>query len=101
MPFEHGNHIGRQFQPGQSGNPGGRPKVLVELETVLNEHPTIEAVHAIFAKLRRLAMAGDVRAAKVYLDRVMGPVRPVGYVITQDDLVNAPDEVIRWLAENL
>jgi len=25
MPFEKGNKVGKQFQPGQSGNPKGRP----------------------------------------------------------------------------
>lgn len=66
---------GRPFRPGQSGNPAGRPKALIALETDIREIHGPKALD-VLEKLRGLALAGNVPAAKVYLDRVLGPVRP-------------------------
>lgn len=33
MPFEKGNTLGKQFQPGQSGNPEGQAKGTIHLST--------------------------------------------------------------------
>lgn len=65
---------GRRFQKGQSGNPGGRPKRLAELEAEIREIHGPRALE-VLEKLRGLSLTGDVHAAKVYLDRVMGPAR--------------------------
>jgi hypothetical protein len=32
--------IGKPFQKGQAGNPGGRPKVLAEVEELARQHTT-------------------------------------------------------------
>ena len=40
--------IGKPFKKGQSGNPGGRPKVIAELKELAKEH-TVEAIHWLFA----------------------------------------------------
>jgi len=66
---------GRPFPPGLSGNPGGRSKQSLGLESALRETHDPPKVLAVVEKLRRMALAGDVSAARVYLDRVMGPVR--------------------------
>jgi len=68
------NSDGR-FAIGVSGNPGGRPKRLHNLEVALAEAHDAPKVLEVVEKLRALAIAGDVQAAKVYLDRVAGPVR--------------------------
>lgn len=106
---------GRPFQPGQSGNPGGRPKKLVEIERMLDEeHRTVENIREVFAQLRAMATENVVSITEdkdgnkkesvrqpnpafmqMYLERVMGPVKEL-----ELDLSNASDETIRWLAEN-
>jgi hypothetical protein len=65
---------GRPFRPGQSGNPSGRPKSLAALEAQIRELHGPLAIE-VLEKLRGLALAGNVAAAKVYLERVLGPSR--------------------------
>ncbi len=67
---------GRPFLPGQSGNPSGRPKSLVALEAQIRELHGPLAIE-VLEKLRGLALAGNVAAAKVYLERVLGPARAI------------------------
>lgn len=68
------------FAPGQSGNPGGKPKraklftnaLLASLKkTDAND---VEAIQRIADKLTALAEAGDVQAIKEIADRVEGKV---------------------------
>ena len=63
---------GRPFQPGQSGNPGGRPKIVGDIRALAREH-TPEAI----AELVRLATKARreevrLRAIEVLLDRGYG-----------------------------
>jgi len=39
-------NIGKPFQKGQSGNPGGRPKVVAEVKELAREH-TAEAIETL------------------------------------------------------
>lgn len=102
------------FQPGQSGNPGGKPKKLREMEAMLDaEHRNIENLREVFGKLRAVAMGvtkdvwykGEVVGQEIeysaafmdlYLNRVIGPVKEL-----KIDLTDAPEEVVRFLAEQL
>jgi hypothetical protein len=74
MPPDKRGPEGR-FIPGVSGNPGGRSKRLHNLESALQEAHDAPRVLEVVEKLRELALAGDVQAAKLYLDRVAGPVK--------------------------
>lgn len=67
---------GRPFAKGVSGNPGGRSRRAYGIEVALREAQSVSKVLAVVEGLRKAALAGDVQAAKVYLDRVAGPVRP-------------------------
>jgi hypothetical protein len=89
-----------QFKPGQSGNPGGRTKAKVDLLAILNE------VLADRTKARELVEAlvdagigtnakANVRAIQEVLNRVHGPVAPIG--TTEGTLV----EVARIIKERL
>jgi len=63
-----------KFQPGQSGNPNGRPKdktpATLLRKSIADEMPDI------LKTLVNLAKEGDVQAAKVLLDRICPPLKP-------------------------
>lgn len=63
-----------QFQPGQSGNPAGRPKNKVSAVTLRN-HIT-RHLPEILEVLIQEARAGDVAAAKVLLDHACPSLNP-------------------------
>jgi len=64
-----------QFRPGQSGNPGGRPKgarnkITVAIEALIDAASTDIATKAI-----ELAKAGDATMIRALLDRAAPPRR--------------------------
>jgi len=97
---------------GPSLNPSGRPKKLVAIEAMLDsEHRNLDNMKAVFDRLRALALGevvtvtdqhgrtdielqADPAYMKLYLERVMGPVREL-----EPDLSHLPDDVIRALAD--
>jgi hypothetical protein len=64
-----GNEATR-FKPGQSGNPGGRPKNLVTNQ--LRELLTEDKAQGILEKLIGMAQAGNLQAAQYIIDRLDG-----------------------------
>jgi hypothetical protein len=74
---------GRPFQPGQSGNPGGRPRVIAELRELARAHAP-EAV-AELARLAKDAKSETARIAaiKELLDRAYG--KPTQFVAAEND----------------
>lgn len=102
---------------GPSLNPGGRPKKLVEIQRMLDEeHRNVENMREVFARLKELAMEDMITAhtdekgvehitrrppspefMKLYLDRILGPVKAL---ISDEDLADAPDLVIEWIRRN-
>ena len=62
--------FGRQFQPGQSGNPGGRKKNVIS--QAIADGATKENLEKLRAKIWAMALAGDLQAASMILDRVEG-----------------------------
>lgn len=64
-----------QWKAGQSGNPKGRPpgqSEITKLRASIAEH-----VPEIVAQLVSAAQGGDVQAARLLLERVLPPVRPI------------------------
>ncbi|QOZ25902.1 DUF5681 domain-containing protein [Bradyrhizobium sp. CCBAU 51753] len=64
-----------KFQPGQSGNPGGRPKVVAEVQNLARQHAP-----AVVAELARLALKAKSETARIaaireLLDRGYGKPR--------------------------
>ena len=66
------------FQPGQSGNPGGRPKALKAVEEAARLH-TEEAIATLAAicNNKDAPEAARVAAANALLDRAWGKPRQV------------------------
>jgi hypothetical protein len=73
-----------QWQPGQSGNPTGRPKrklisdaLLAELEAAVGRSHRTRA-QQLARKIVRLALQGDMQAAKLVLAYTEGlPAQPI------------------------
>lgn len=60
-----------RWKPGQSGNPGGRPRRIGQVRALL-EHKREELV----TKAIELALAGDVAALRLCMERLAPPLRP-------------------------
>lgn len=65
--------IGRPFKKGESGNPGGRPKVAAEVRELARQH-TADAIQTLVSIMTnpKSAPAARVSAATVLLDRGYG-----------------------------
>lgn len=91
---QRGRPRGRPFvKGGPSANPGGRPKRIREIEDAIAREATPERVVAILKRLEALALAGDTAAIKLYLERVIGPPRPM-----PEEAEEARDELRRIVA---
>lgn len=75
--------VGRPFQPGQSGNPNGRPKSKPFKDALQRALKAAgddkDALELIAQALAAKAMSGDVPAIKELADRLDGKVtQPIG-----------------------
>lgn len=63
-----------KFKPGVSGNPAGKPKGAVSAATKLRQAIAAD-LPEIVDVLRQQALAGDVGAARLLLERALPPLR--------------------------
>ncbi len=96
------------FAKGQSGNPGGRPKALVEVQEAARSHtPMALATLARIADDKTAPPAAQVAAANALLDRGWGkPVQTVDVPVHQpspieERLRGASVETLRVLRDAL
>jgi hypothetical protein len=81
--FAEGNKIGNRFQPGESGNPKGRPKSITlseayrrQLAQPVPKDSQGRTYAEVIAELMcKRATQGDVAAAREVADRVEGKAR--------------------------
>lgn len=71
------------FQPGQSGNPGGRPK-RPKPKTRLGDILSADDAEAIMQAVIDQAKAGDLQACKMILDRLHAPLRAADQCVVVD-----------------
>ena len=62
-----------QFKPGQSGNPAGKPKGTRNATTLALEALLDGQASALTQKAINLALAGDMAALRLCLDRILPP----------------------------
>ena len=95
--------IGKPFKKGQSGNPGGRPKVIAEVRELAKEH-TVEAIQTLVSIMTnpKFAPAARVSAANALLDRGYGrPAQHITGDIAASYVARLPEPaktVEEWLA---
>ena len=99
--FSPGNTVGKQFAPGTSGNPNGRPKITKLSESLRQQiaetnpdAPEETVAEQIAQTLIRLAIGGDVQAIKEVFDRCEG--RPKQAVDLDIQTTNWRDEARRY-----
>lgn len=63
---------GRPFKKGQSGNPGGRPKGLVEVVTLARQHTPASVERLADIALHSKNEPAAIAACKLLLDRAWG-----------------------------
>jgi Family of unknown function (DUF5681) len=63
------------FQKGQSGNPAGRPRGIVNRATALAQNLLSEHAEWIARKVIELAEEGDMTAIRVCMERLVPPIK--------------------------
>jgi hypothetical protein len=86
---------GKPWQKGQSGNPGGRPRVAADVREEARKH-TREALNRLVHWMRSDDPQASIRAATALLDRGCG--KPAQEVIRKDGLQPGEEVVFRWIS---
>ena len=79
-----------QFKPGQSGNPAGKPKGTRNATTLALEALLDGQASALTQKAIDLALAGDMAALRLCLDRILPPRKdsPVAFDLPEMKTLN-------------
>ena len=64
---------GKPFQPGQSGNPAGRPKGSLNRTTLATQTLLGGELESITRKVVEMAKEGDIAAIKIILEHLLPP----------------------------
>ena len=94
-----------QFKPGQSGNPAGKPKGTRNATTLALEALLDGQASALTQKAINLALAGDMAALRLCLDRILPPRKdsPVAFDLpemkTLNDTVSAMGAVVKAVGD--
>jgi hypothetical protein len=84
---------GRPFEPGQSGNPSGRPKGARNKTTLAVEALLDNEAEALTRKVIELALAGNMAAIRLCFERLLPPRRDRGVVFDLPKIESAADAV--------
>jgi hypothetical protein len=81
------------FQKGQSGNPAGRPRGIVNRATALAQNLLSERAEWIARKVIELAEEGDMAAIRVCMERLVPPIKHQPVAVELPPLEKAADSV--------
>jgi len=70
-----GENTAMRFQKGESGNPTGRPRGVLNHATLLAQELLAARVESIAGKLIELAEGGDMRAIRVCMERLVPVIK--------------------------
>ena len=70
-----GKQRGKPFKPGKSGNPSGRPAGAKNRTTLMAQTLFDGEAEALVRKVIELAMAGDIQALRLCIDRLCPPLK--------------------------
>jgi hypothetical protein len=91
-----------KFEPGQSGNPEGRPPGIRDKRTAMRDLLLPHAPELV-AKVVEMAKNGDAAALRICLDRLIPPAKskddPISIPGLTDSLADNSRTVIKALAE--
>jgi uncharacterized protein DUF5681 len=93
---------GRPFEKGKSGNPGGRPKVLGDVQELARQQSP-DAINTLGDIMRddKAPPAARVAAANALLDRGYGkPTQPISQTLAKVDPSTLSDEELAAIALN-
>jgi hypothetical protein len=82
---------GRPFEPGQSGNPSGRPKGARNEATLVVEALVENEAEALTRKLIELALNGNIPALRLCFERLWPPRRDHGVAFDLPKIESAAD----------
>lgn len=91
----------RPFQPGESGNPGGRPKGTSITSAILKVLAEEGAMEAFAAALVKEAQKGNGAIAKEILGRVDGPLKQEMDLNHKMDLSTFSESELRGIQDGL
>ena len=92
-PVQPAKARGRPFEPGQSGNPSGRPKGARNKTTIAVEALLDNEAEALTRKVIELALAGNMAAIRLCFERLLPPRRDRGVVLDLPKIESAADAV--------
>jgi len=89
MPVSTTKKQTNRFQPGQSGNPDGRPKGARNKATVMAEKLMADDAEAVTRAIINKAKDGDMQAARIIMDRIAPPRKGRTIELELPDMKNA------------
>src|ERR1700730_11989111 len=84
---------GRPFEPGQSGNPNGRPKGASNKATIAIEALLDDEAEALTRKVVAMALDGNIPALRLCIERLLPPRRDRAVAFNLPKIESAADAV--------